>query len=116
MTSDVSQREVDDVYRELYKHTPGLKLVYVTPEKVAKSVKIKLLLSQIFHLTIFQDQLAQVLKNLYDRKLLARFVIDECHCVSEWGKEKRSELVLRKNEYKIHFSISMFDFRSRFSS
>ncbi|CAF4575401.1 unnamed protein product [Rotaria sp. Silwood1] len=68
LTSDVSQREADEVYRELYKHTPGLKIVYVTPEKIAKS-----------------DQLTQLLRNLYDRKLLSRFVIDECHCVSEWG-------------------------------
>ncbi len=39
LTGDVSQREADEVYRELYKHTPGLKIVYVTPEKVAKSVR-----------------------------------------------------------------------------
>jgi bloom syndrome protein len=39
LTSDVSQREADEVYRELYKHTPGLKIVYVTPEKIAKSVR-----------------------------------------------------------------------------
>ena len=38
LTSDISQKEADEVYRELYKHTPGLKIVYVTPEKVAKSV------------------------------------------------------------------------------
>ncbi|CAF0836994.1 unnamed protein product [Adineta steineri] len=74
LTSDVSQREVDEVYRELYKHTPGLKIVYVTPEKIAKS-----------------DQLTQLLKNLYERKLLARFVIDECHCVSEWGHDFRPD-------------------------
>ena len=39
LTSDVSQREADEVYRELYKHTPGMKIVYVTPEKIAKSVR-----------------------------------------------------------------------------
>jgi bloom syndrome protein len=39
LTSDVSQREADEIYRELYKHTPGLKIVYVTPEKIAKSVR-----------------------------------------------------------------------------
>ncbi|CAF1583711.1 unnamed protein product [Adineta ricciae] len=74
LTSDVSQRESDEVYRELYKHTPGLKIVYVTPEKIAKS-----------------DQLIQILNNLYERKLLARFVIDECHCVSEWGHDFRPD-------------------------
>lgn len=39
LTSDVSQREADEIYRELYKHTPGMKIVYVTPEKIAKSVR-----------------------------------------------------------------------------
>lgn len=38
LTSDVSQRETDEIYRELYKHVPGMKIIYVTPEKVAKSV------------------------------------------------------------------------------
>lgn len=40
-------------------------------------------------LTLFQDQLNTVLKDLHKRQLLARFVIDECHCVSEWGKKTR---------------------------
>jgi len=45
LTSDVSQREADEVYRELYKHTPGLKIVYVTPEKIAKSVGNRFLIN-----------------------------------------------------------------------
>ena len=44
LTSDVSQREADEVYRELYKHTPGLKIVYVTPEKIAKSVRTTIII------------------------------------------------------------------------
>ena len=42
LTSDVSQREADEVYRELYKHIPGMKIVYITPEKIAKSVSMTL--------------------------------------------------------------------------
>lgn len=50
----------------------GLKLLYVTPEKVAASQK-----------------LTQVLNNLNSRNLLARIVVDEAHCVSQWGHDFR---------------------------
>jgi bloom syndrome protein len=44
------------------------KLVYLTPEKLVTSSK-----------------LMPLLKDLYAKKLLDRFVIDEVHCVSNWG-------------------------------
>ncbi|XP_024545306.1 ATP-dependent DNA helicase Q-like 1 isoform X3 [Selaginella moellendorffii] len=60
--------------QELRKQRPSCKLLYVTPEKLAKSAS-------------FQD----VLHGLDRHRLLARFVIDEAHCVSQWGHDFRPD-------------------------
>ena len=57
----------DDVYADLYKCVPETRLIYVTPEKVARS-----------------DKLLRALAALHGRGLLRRFVIDEAHCISAW--------------------------------
>lgn len=88
MSGTQTDVQIERIYRELAKKDPALKLLYVTPEKISASQK-----------------LCDYLSTLYSRGLLARFVIDEAHCVSQWGHDFRPDYkklkCLRENYPKV---------------
>ncbi|PWN54448.1 ATP-dependent DNA helicase [Violaceomyces palustris] len=74
ITGETSIKNRDFAYAQLSCRDPTARLLYVTPEFVNNSGKAR-----------------EIMGFLHRTKKLARFVIDEAHCVSQWGHDFRPD-------------------------
>ena len=86
LTGNSSKADVKAVHDAMLDHNTPMCLLYLSPEKIAKN---KSLMSK--------------LEKAHERSNLARIVIDEVHCASQWGHDFRPDykiLGILKRQFK----------------
>ncbi|OMJ76300.1 hypothetical protein SteCoe_24357 [Stentor coeruleus] len=84
MNSSQTADEQTTVYDNIITNH-SIKILFITPEKLSQSEKLN-----------------YFLKKLEERNRLARFVIDEAHCVSQWGRDFRKDY-LKLSKFRDNF-------------
>jgi bloom syndrome protein len=91
--SQTSTQDKRELLADLNGENPTYKLLYTTPESI-----------------IGNDGLRSALQHLHEHQLLARFVIDEAHCVSSWGHDFRQSYLELKQLKHLFKDIQIVSF------
>ncbi|XP_015909051.1 ATP-dependent DNA helicase Q1 [Parasteatoda tepidariorum] len=85
LNANSTREHVNHVHKQMTEKNPSIKLLYVTPEKLAKSKR-------------FMSKL----EKMYKMGLFSLLAIDEVHCCSQWGHDFRTDykfLGIMKRQY-----------------
>ena len=84
LNSTQTKTQQDKIYDDIL-YDPSVKILFVTPEKLSQS-----------------DRLNNCLARIYSKGLLERLAVDEAHCVSQWGRDFRSDY-LKLQKFRQNF-------------
>lgn len=82
-----------NILKDLDSMDPKIKLLYVTPELLAT------------------DSFRIILERLFNKNKLSRLIVDEAHCISEWGHDFRDcyrKLSWFKQKFPVFYFIDFF--------